>query len=75
MSQGRKQAFEYICQHAFTMRLVVYGGTVALLLEAVALLTLEPGSGSYTVALLNLPGLLFFMLLAVLTWRKCASYQ
>lgn len=65
---------EYVCQHAFTLQFVVYGGMVALLLEAVALLTLEPGSPSYAVAVINLPGIILFMLLAAGSIRKCAEY-
>lgn len=64
---------QYICQHAYTMQFVIYGGMVALLLEAVALLTLEPGTPSYTVVVINLPGIIFFMLLAAGTIRKCAA--
>lgn len=74
MSEGRRQAFEYICQQYFTLQFILYGGMIALLLEAVALLSLEPGSASYTVAVINLPGLLFFMLLAAFFLHRCARY-
>lgn len=73
MSEGKSHAMQYICQHAFTLQFVLYGGTVALLLNVVALLELDPNSAGYTVALINLPGLLFFMVLAAYTIRKCAA--
>jgi hypothetical protein len=71
MSEGRRRAMEYVCQQVFTMQFILYGGTIALLLEAIALLTLEPGTAAYTVAVLNLPGLLFFMGLAAFFLYRC----
>jgi hypothetical protein len=75
MSEARRQAMEYVCQHAFTLQFVVYGGTVGLLLNLVALFFLEPGTPSHVVALVNFPGLLFFVAVAAVTLRKCTSYS
>ena len=75
MSKGRNRALEYVCQQRFTLQFVIYGGTVGLLMDVLALVTLEPGSASYAVALINLPGLLFFVGLAAVTLRKCAAYE
>ena len=75
MSEGRRRALEHVCQHRFTLQFVVYGGTVGLVMDVLALIALEPDTSSYTVALLNLPGLLFFVLLAAFFLRKCLSYE
>lgn len=75
MSAGRKAALEYVCQHAFTLQFVQYGGVVALLLTVAALLTLAPDSASYTVALINLPGIVFFTVGAAVVQRKCLQYE
>lgn len=71
MSEGRRRAMEHICQQVFTMQFILYGGMIGLLLEAAALLTLEPGTAAYTVAVINLPGLLFFMGLAAFFMYTC----
>lgn len=75
MSEGKRRALEYICQHYFTLQFILYGGVIALFLEIAALLTLDPSSASYTVAVINLPGLLLFMLFAIYFLRKCVSYD
>jgi len=75
MSEGRRRAMEHVCQHAFTLQFVVYGGTVGLVLNVVALFALERGTPSFVVALINLPGLLFFVVVSALTLRKCVSYD
>jgi hypothetical protein len=73
MSEGRRRVMEYVCQHHVTFRFVIYAGTVGILLDVVALATLEPGTSSYTVAVINLPGLIFFVGLSALLIRKCVE--
>ena len=73
MPDGRARAIEYVCQQRFTLQLVLYGGSVGILLNLAALLTLDSGTAGYTVALVNFPGLVFFVLLAAVIIRKCAT--
>lgn len=73
MSEGRRRALEYVCQHHYTLYFALYGGAVGLLLDVVALVLLEPNTGAHIVALLNLPGLVIVILVSGFTIRKCAN--
>jgi hypothetical protein len=75
MSDRRKAALEFLCARHHTLRMLFIGGLLGLALDLGSLYYTTPGTGTHTVALLNLPGLVGVLVFSGAMLYRCRQYM
>jgi hypothetical protein len=68
---GLDAALQYLCAHESTLWLLFFGSSMGLVVTIPSILYLDPKSGSYVVARLNLVGLMVFFIFSLGLLIKC----
>lgn len=69
----REKFVESVCEFEHELRLLFVFCVVFLALTLVYLVAADPGTAAYSVSLLNLPGLGFFLLFSGYFLRRCET--